>query len=71
MTAPLTIYRYMGFEHTLDNVVVRRIAAFLGAGLRTGVLRPTIDRVFSLDDIVGAHHYLEQGRQVGKLVVTI
>jgi NADPH:quinone reductase-like Zn-dependent oxidoreductase len=71
MTAPLTIYRYMGFEHTLDNVVVRRIAAFLGAGLRTGVLRPAIDRVFSLDDIVSAHHYLEEGRQAGKLVVTI
>jgi hypothetical protein len=32
------------------------------------VLRPAIDRVFSLDDIVGAHHYLEEGRQAGKLV---
>jgi NADPH:quinone reductase len=70
--APLTIYRYMSFEHTLDATVVRRIAAFLTAGLRTGALRPAIDRVFALDDIVAVHRYLEQGQQrPGKIVVTV
>ncbi len=70
--APLTIYRYMSFEHTLDPTVVRRIAAFLTAGLRTGALRPAIDRVFALDDIVAVHRYLEQGQQrPGKIVVTV
>jgi len=69
--APLTMYRYMSFEHTLDATVVRRIAAFLTAGLRTGALRPAIDQVFSLDDIVAVHRYLEQGQQrPGKIVVT-
>jgi len=51
--------------------VVRRMAAFLTAGLRTGALRPTIDKVFSLDEIVDAHRYLERGQQVGKVVVTV
>ncbi len=71
MNAPLTIYRYMSFEHTLDSTVVRRMAASLTAGLRSGAVKPTIDRVFGLDDIVDAHRHLEQGNQVGKIVVTI
>jgi NADPH:quinone reductase len=68
---PLTIFRYMSFEHTLNNVVVQRMAAFLAAGLRTGAIRPIIDKVFSLDDIVNAHHYLGQGQRLGKIVVTV
>ncbi|MET9590673.1 zinc-binding dehydrogenase [Streptomyces sp. NPDC006516] len=27
--------------------------------------------MFGLDDIVAAHEYLEQGHQVGKIVVTV
>jgi NADPH2:quinone reductase len=69
--APLTIYRYMGFEHVLNPVVVRRIAAFVGAGLASGVLSPVIDRVYGLDEVVAAHHHLEQGPQFGKIVVTV
>ncbi|MGW4092983.1 zinc-dependent alcohol dehydrogenase family protein [Nocardia sp. NPDC004750] len=69
--SPITMIRYMSFEHALDPVAVRRIAAFLTAGIRTGALRPTVDSVFTLDDIVAAHHRLEQGHQVGKIVATI
>jgi NADPH:quinone reductase len=68
---PLTIYRYMSFEHALDPVVVRRIAAFVGAGLASGVLSPVIDWVYSLDEVVAAHHHLEQGPQFGKVVLTV
>jgi NADPH:quinone reductase-like Zn-dependent oxidoreductase len=71
MNAPLTIYRYMSFEHTLDPEVVQRMAAYLGAGLRNGSLQPTIDTVFTFDDVVEAHRHLERGQQVGKLVVTV
>jgi len=71
MTAPLTIHRYMGFAHVLDAVVVRRIAAFLTAGLRTGALRPTIDTVLGLDDVVEAHRRLERGDGFGKIVLTV
>lgn len=67
---PLTIHRYASFEHTLDPASVRRIAAFLSAGLRSGALRPTVDRVFPFADIAEAHRHLEQGQQMGKIVVT-
>lgn len=67
----LTVHRYMGFAELADPVTVRRVAAFLAAGVRGGVLRPTIGRVFGLDDIVAAHRYLEEGTQAGKVVVTV
>ncbi|MGW0323855.1 zinc-dependent alcohol dehydrogenase family protein [Nocardia sp. NPDC003183] len=69
--SPITMIRYMSFEHTLDSAAVHRITAFLTAGIRTGALRPIIDTVFALDDIVAAHRYLEQGHHTGKIVVTI
>jgi NADPH:quinone reductase-like Zn-dependent oxidoreductase len=69
--APLTIFRYMGFEHTLDPVVVNRMAAFLTAGVRLGALRPAIDQVFALDDIAEAHRHLEKGHHAGKIIVTV
>ncbi|WP_449352458.1 zinc-dependent alcohol dehydrogenase family protein [Streptomyces shaanxiensis] len=68
---PLTIFSYRSFEHTLDAVVVNRMAAFLNAGVRLGVLRPAIDKVFALDDVVEAHRHLEKGLHAGrKIVVT-
>lgn len=69
--SPITMIRYMSFEHTLDPTAVQRIAAFLTAGIRTGALHPTIDTVFTLNDIVAAHHHLEQGHHIGKIVATI
>jgi NADPH:quinone reductase-like Zn-dependent oxidoreductase len=70
-TVPLTIVRYRSFEHTLDDVVVGRMAAFLGAGVRLGALRPAIDSVFTLDRVVEAHRRLEEGAHHGKVVVTV
>lgn len=70
-SAPISTHRYMSFEHALDPAAVRRIAAFLFAGLRSGALSPTVDRVFTLDSIVDAHRYLAQGQEgLGKIVVT-
>ncbi|MDA0160430.1 zinc-dependent alcohol dehydrogenase family protein [Solirubrobacter ginsenosidimutans] len=68
---PLTIFSYRSFEHTLDAVVVKRMAAFMNAGVRLGALRPAIDTVFALDDVVEAHRHLENGPRAGrKIVVT-
>lgn len=67
----ITLHRYMSFEHTLDPHVVARMAAFLGAALRTGSLRPAIEREFRLDDVVAAHRFLEEDHQLGKIVVTV
>jgi NADPH:quinone reductase-like Zn-dependent oxidoreductase len=69
--APLTIVSYASYEHTLDPAAVRRMAAFLNAGVRLGALRPAIDQVFSLGDIVEAHRHFEKGSHAGKIVVTV
>jgi NADPH:quinone reductase-like Zn-dependent oxidoreductase len=37
--------------------------------VESGVYRPNIDRVFDLDDIVGAHRYMENNQATGKVVV--
>ncbi|MEV0890268.1 zinc-dependent alcohol dehydrogenase family protein [Promicromonospora sp. NPDC050262] len=64
--------RYRSFEHTTDPVVVRRMAAFLTAGVRLGALAPAIDAVFDLADVADAHRHLESGRRTGgKVVVTV
>ncbi|MFI7586972.1 zinc-dependent alcohol dehydrogenase family protein [Spongisporangium articulatum] len=67
----VTMMNYMGLRHTTNPDVLRRIAAFLGAGLRCGTLQPTVDRVFALDEVVAAHEYLEKGQHFGKIVVTV
>ena len=67
---PLTIFSYRSFEHTLDAVVVRRMAAFVNAGVRLGALRPAVDdKAFSLDDVVEAHRRFESGLHGGKKIV--
>lgn len=67
----LTIRGYKVHELTAD--VERRKAAvdWVLDGLARKTLRPVIDTVFPLEDIVGAHRRLESGSQVGKIVVTV
>jgi NADPH:quinone reductase-like Zn-dependent oxidoreductase len=68
----LTIFSYRGFDYILDDVVVKRMAAFMNAGVRLGALRPAIGKVFALDDVVEAHRHLEKGLHTGKkIVVTV
>jgi len=53
-------------------VVVKRMPAFLNAGVRRGALRPAIGQVFTLDDVTEAHHHLEEGLHAGKkIIVTV
>jgi NADPH2:quinone reductase len=37
----------------------------------TGRVKPIVDRTFPLAEAAAAHEYLESGRQVGKVVLTI
>jgi NADPH:quinone reductase-like Zn-dependent oxidoreductase len=39
--------------------------------LASGALKPVIDRIFPLEQIVDAHRYLESNQQFGKIVVTV
>lgn len=58
-------------EITQNPARMRRAAAFVAAGLRSGAFRPVVDRLFPLEEIVQAHRYLESNAQVGKIVVTV
>ncbi|HEU5032095.1 MAG TPA: zinc-binding dehydrogenase [Spirillospora sp.] len=40
-------------------------------GVESGRFRPNIDRVFALDEIAGAHRYMEADEATGKLVVRL
>jgi len=37
----------------------------------TGRAKPVVDRVFPLEEVAAAHEYLESGRQLGKVVLSI
>jgi NADPH:quinone reductase-like Zn-dependent oxidoreductase len=62
---------YTMHETTRRPERLRRAAAFVTSGLRSGAFRPVVDRTFDLDDIVTAHRYLESNTQIGKIVVTV
>lgn len=66
---PVTVVNYRGFDHLTDPAEVRRTAAFLTAGVRAGALRPAIDTVLPLDDVIEAHRRFDQGRHGGKKII--
>jgi NADPH:quinone reductase-like Zn-dependent oxidoreductase len=67
---PLRIFSsHRSFEHTLDPVVLARMAAFMNAGVRLGALRPAVGAEFGIDEVADAHRHLERGRHAGKIVV--
>ncbi len=56
---------------TRDEGAVERAIAFINGGIENGLLKPTVDRSFALDDVVVAHRYMEAGAQIGKIVITV
>lgn len=67
----LSVRGYTLWELTLDPVRRSRAVAWISDRLADGRLKPAIDRVFPLDDIVAAHAYLESGAQNGKIVIEV
>lgn len=67
---PVYTRPYTVFEITDDPQRLARAVEYIATGVASNDLRPVIDRIFTLDDIVDAHRYLEAGTQVGKIVVT-
>ena len=43
----------------------------LGELAATGEIRPVIDRIYALDDIVDAHRYVDNGHKRGNVVITV
>lgn len=50
-----------------DGAVLTKIAALV----EEGKVRPVIDRMFALEEIVAAHEYSESGRARGKIVIDV
>lgn len=67
----LNMRTYTALEITKDPTRMRRAAAFVSSGLRTGAFRPVVDRLFPLEEIVQAHRHMESNTQFGKIVVTV
>ncbi|MCA4822122.1 zinc-dependent alcohol dehydrogenase family protein [Serratia sp. JUb9] len=67
----LTLRGYELFEITTDAEKMERAKTFVSEGLRSGKLKPVIDKTFRLEDIADAHRYMEANGQVGKIIVTV
>lgn len=60
---------YRGFDLLADPAVAERMEAFLADGVRRGTLRPAIDRVVPLDEVVEAHRRADEGLHGGRKIV--
>ncbi|HEP8861221.1 zinc-dependent alcohol dehydrogenase family protein [Pseudomonas aeruginosa] len=67
----LTFRGYDIFEITADCEKLARAKQFLTEGLKSGQLKPPIDKVFPFAEIAKAHEYMEACGHVGKIVVTV
>ena len=50
---------------------LERGLAFVRAGLASGALSPFVAKLFSLQDVVEAHRYMESNSHIGKIVLTV
>ena len=64
-----TVLRARPLEEKI--VATREFAAQVVPLLARGVVRPIVDRVFSLDQIADAHRHLEGNATFGKVVITL
>lgn len=53
------------------SIVGKPVLERLGALAEAGTVRPVVDRVFGLDDIVAAHRYVDTGRKRGAVLLRI
>jgi NADPH2:quinone reductase len=68
----LWMHAFVLFECTTQSALRERAKRYVYEGLKSGALKPTIDpKVFTLDQIVDAHRYLESNQQFGKIVVKV
>jgi NADPH:quinone reductase-like Zn-dependent oxidoreductase len=67
----LSVRGYQYKEIVSDPARLEQAKRFIVDGLADGSLKPLIDRVFPLDQIVEATRYLESNQQIGKIVVAV
>jgi NADPH:quinone reductase-like Zn-dependent oxidoreductase len=67
----LRMHGYQYKEVIRDDSSLEKAKAFILQRLAQGKLKPIIDKVFPLEEIVEVHRYLESNVQFGKIVVTV
>ncbi len=67
----LAIRGYTLFEIVKNPEMLQRGKQYIYSGLESGTLKPIIDRIFPLAEIVEAHRYMASNQQKGKIVVTV
>ncbi|MFO7576708.1 MAG: zinc-dependent alcohol dehydrogenase family protein [Pelovirga sp.] len=67
----LTLRGYTLFEIVRDPGMLAKGKQFIYDGLKSGCLKPVIDRTFPLEAIVEAHRYMESNQQKGKIVIRV
>jgi NADPH:quinone reductase len=68
----LWMHAFVLFEYTTQPAALERAKRYVYEGLTSGALKPIIDpKVYTLDQIVDAHRYLESNQQFGKIVVKV
>jgi NADPH:quinone reductase-like Zn-dependent oxidoreductase len=63
----LTVFRSDDVRGAIGAPVLQAIVD----GVAAGTYHANVDHVFTLDDIVAAHHYMEDNRATGKVVVLV
>jgi NADPH:quinone reductase-like Zn-dependent oxidoreductase len=52
-----------------DHIRLDEMRLWVESGLQNGAFKPTVAKVFTLEQIVDAHRFVESGDQIGKVVV--
>jgi NADPH2:quinone reductase len=71
MLKSLTVRGFAMNDMVAEAAPRRAAIDFVRQGFVSGALRPVIDRVFELEDVVAAHRRLESNAQLGKILVRV
>ena len=66
----LTLNTHSIYDTTRIESVRNRGKDYIFRHVQSGELKPIVDRIFPLEQIVAAHQYMESNQQMGKIVVT-
>jgi NADPH2:quinone reductase len=67
----ISVRGYTLFQINRNPELAQRAKMYIYEGLRVGILKPVIDKVFSFNDIAESQRYMESNQQYGKIVVKV